>query len=86
MPNVMIIDSDPIRGPKLTEALNARGLSAQHVLTLPEIATNTDYLVALNNLIMDRLTVLAKSIPIIVIAEKGSIREAVAAIHRGAQD
>ena len=86
MPNVMIIDSDPIRGQKLTEALTARGLGAQHAQTLPDTAINADYLVALNNLIMDRLTVLAKSIPIIVIAEAGSIPEAVAAIHRGAQD
>ena len=86
MSNILLIDRDATRAQKLAAALKSHGLDTQISSTIPDVAQSADCLVGLNKLIMSELTELTSTAPIIVLAEDGSIPEAVTAIHRGAED
>ena len=86
MSNILLIDRDVTRAQKLADALNSNGLETQISSAIPDVAQPADCLVGLNKLIMSELSELTSTAPIIVLAEDGSIPEAVTAIHRGAED
>lgn len=86
MPNILLVDSDSERSDHIASALTEFDLSAQTSSTLPDVLPTVECIVGLNSAIMDHISDLSRSIPVIVIAESATVPEAVAAIHRGADD
>ena len=86
MSNILLIDSDLSRAETLAGALAEQNLNTKVSSVVPDVNQSADAIVALNTLAMSELSGLAATAPVIIIAESGSIPEAVAAIHRGAED
>ncbi len=86
MTKILVIDSNSERGQHLAESLEQLALTATFANTLPDVIQNVDCLVATSALVHEKLSKLTARVPVVVIAEQGTIPDAVAAIHRGAED
>ncbi len=86
MTNILVIDSNSDRGTRLAESLEQLGLSTTFTTALPDVMQNLDCLVAISPLVEEKLSELTARVPVVVMAERGTIPDAVAAIHRGAED
>ena len=86
MTKILVIDSNSERGQHLAESLEQLALTATFANTLPDVIQNVDCLVATSALVHEKLSTLTARVPVVVIAEQGTIPDAVAAIHRGAED
>lgn len=86
MSHVLIIDANPERGQRLSDVLRQLGSDTSLVTHLPEIMPDVDCVIGEASLLQDELAPLTKRIPVVVVADPGTIKDAVAAIHRGAED
>ena len=86
MSNILLIDNDQTRGERFCQTLAEQDLVAQHTTVIPDVLQGIDCIVGINSLVMAELSALTTSAPVIVVADTGSIPEAVTAIHRGAED
>lgn len=86
MSNVLIIDANTERGQRLADAVRQLGSDASLVTTVPDVIPAIDCVIAEAELLKDDLATLAKRVPVVLVAEPGTIPQAVAAIHRGAED
>ncbi|MEM9621081.1 MAG: sigma-54 dependent transcriptional regulator [Pseudomonadota bacterium] len=88
MTEVLLIDGLEERGSKLAQLLTKQGKETHHQTSLPGISElrACACLVCTDELIDSHLSQYAEQLPVIVLAEPGSIRAAVSSIKRGAAD
>ena len=86
MSDILLIDSDAKRRQAMSAALQKEGLRVDNATDLDDVSGNCDCVVIVNTRLDENWPAKAQTIPFVVLADGGSIPEAVQCIRKGAND